>query len=66
MNHIILKKKISRGSQEKKSSKEVENKMKHKAAVGRVFPKIITGWWNENFRAGLELFLGTAIDSLFP
>lgn len=43
MNHIILKKKISRGSQEKKSSKEVENKMKHKAAVGRVFPKIITG-----------------------
>ena len=27
----------------KKSSKEVENKMKHKAAVGRVVPKIITG-----------------------
>lgn len=38
-----FEKKISRGSQEKKSSKEVENKMKHKAAVGRVFPKIITG-----------------------
>lgn len=43
MNHIILKKKNIAWVTGKKSSKEVENKMKHKAAVGRVFPKIITG-----------------------